>query len=71
MAIAAYRARRVKWEVWLGEEMSEALQASIPDGVSKTDYLKKIFQEHLDKVRCVIHTKEELKLTKEIENDNR
>lgn len=49
MAITAYRVRRVKWEVWLDEEMSEALEASIPDGVSKTDYLKKIFQEHLDK----------------------
>lgn len=58
-AIANYRGARVKWEVWLDEEMSEALQASIPVGVSKTDYLINIFQKHLDTVGCVIHTKEE------------
>ncbi len=58
-AIANYRGARVKWEVWLDEEMSEALQASIPVGASKTDYLKKIFQKHLDIVGCMIHTKEE------------
>lgn len=55
-AISNYRGARVKWEVWLDEEISEALQASIPVGVSKTDYLRKIFQKHLDGVGCMIHT---------------
>ena len=48
-AVIAYRVRRVKWEVWLDAEISGALEASIPDGVSKADYLRKIFQIHLDK----------------------
>ena len=55
-AIIAYRVRRVKWEVWLDREMSEELEDSIPDGVSRSDYTRKIFREYLDKVRCMIHT---------------
>ena len=55
-AIIAYRVRRVKWEVWLDREMSEELEDSIPDGVSRSDYTRKIFREYLDKVRYVIHT---------------
>jgi hypothetical protein len=55
-AIATYRDKRVKWEVWLDAEMSEALEALIPDGVSRSEYLRKIFQKHLDKVYCMIHT---------------
>ena len=58
-AIIAYRTRRVKWEVWLDREMSEELEASIPDGVSRSDYTRKIFREYLDKVRCMIHTTED------------
>lgn len=55
-AITNYRAKRVKWEVWLDEGMSEALETSIPDGVSRSDYMRKIFQKHLDKVCIMIHT---------------
>ena len=45
----AYRVRRVKWEVWLDREMSEELEASIPDGVSRSDYIREIFCKHLTK----------------------
>ena len=55
-AIATYRGKRVKWEVWLDAEMSEALEASIPDGASRSDHMRKIFQKYLDKVCCMIHT---------------
>ena len=54
----AYRTRRVKWEVWLDREMSEELEILIPDGVSRSDYIRKIFHEYLDKVRYMIHTVE-------------
>jgi hypothetical protein len=53
-AIAAYRLRRVKWEVWLDTEMSIALEASIPDGVTRSDYVRTIFQKHLDSVSYMI-----------------
>ena len=55
-AIIAYRVRRVKWEVWLDREMSEELEASILDGVSRSDYMREIFRKHLEKVRRMIHT---------------
>lgn len=55
-ATIAYRVRRVKWEVWLDADTSDALEASIPDGVSKSDYLRTIFQLHLDKVSCMKDT---------------
>lgn len=55
-AIVAYRIRRIKWEVWLDPEMSEALEVSIPCGVNKSDYLRKIFWQHLDKVSSMIDT---------------
>ena len=45
----AYRIRRVKWEVWLDREMSEELEASIPDGVNRSDYIREIFRKHLTK----------------------
>lgn len=45
----AYRVRRVKWEVWLDREMSEELEGSIPDGVSRSDYIREIFRKHLTK----------------------
>jgi hypothetical protein len=63
-AIVAYRCRRVKWEVWLDMEMSNALEASIPDGVSKADYLRKIFQNHLDNVSCMVDTKDRITQSK-------
>ncbi len=55
-AIAAYRTRRVKWEVWLTPEISKALEASIPDGESKSEFLRKILHKHLDRVVFMIHT---------------
>ena len=58
-ALIAYRFRRVKWEVWLDAETSGALEASIPDGVNKSDYLRKIFLAHLDKVSIMRDTEVE------------
>ena len=54
----AHRLRRVKWEVWLDAEMSEELEASIPDGVSRSDFVRKIFKKHLDNVCIMQHTED-------------
>ena len=67
----AHRLRRVKWEVWLDSEMSEKLEASIPDGVTRSDFVRKIFQKHLDNVCIMQHTKgvDEHKTTNKKNND--
>lgn len=49
-ALAAYRAKLVKWEAMLSPEMSEALEARKPEGMSKQAFIKKIFQGYIDNV---------------------
>lgn len=50
-AIANYDAKFIEWKARLEPEMSEALERAKPDGVSRSAFVKKIFQEYLDKVR--------------------
>lgn len=49
-AMANYAARMVKWEAFINPELSATLDRVKPEGISKQAFIKKIFQEYVDKV---------------------
>ena len=49
-ATANYDAKFIEWKTRLEPEMSEALEQAKPDELSRSGFIKKIFQEYLDKL---------------------
>lgn len=63
---STYRFNRVKWEVWLDKELSDALDASIPDGLTRAEFLRRMLRDRLDKVSYMIDTTREGKTIEDL-----
>jgi hypothetical protein len=48
-ATANYEAKFVEWKTRLEPDVSAALEQKMPKGMSRSIFVKKIFQEYLDK----------------------
>ena len=49
-ATANYDAKFIEWKTRLKPEMSAALEQAKPNELSRSAFMKKIFQEYLDKL---------------------
>jgi len=49
-ATANYDAKFIEWKTRLEPEMSEALEQAKPNELSRSAFIKKIFQKYLDKL---------------------